>query len=65
MKNIAVFAGTPVLNLVIQQLNSVGNVIDLQMDVHARYDEIEWGIQADKGLGKVQIQAILGWIHYT
>jgi hypothetical protein len=33
-------------DLVIKHLNSIGNVMNLEMNVHATYDNIKWAIQA-------------------
>jgi hypothetical protein len=49
------FAGTQVRDLVVQQLKSIGNVMNLEMNTHAGYDKIEWAIQANEHDGKVRI----------
>jgi len=45
MKCIAMFAGTQVRDLVFQQLNQLGNVMNIQSDAHTAYDELHWGIE--------------------
>jgi len=53
LKCIAMLAGTGVRDLVIKNLNSIGNVVNLEMNAHATYDDIEWTIQANKDHDKV------------
>ena len=52
-------------DLVIDNLNRIGNVMNLQWDAQTAYDNIEWAIHADEEQGKVQIYAVLDWFRYT
>ena len=47
------FAGNEVRDLVIQHVNGIGNVVNLQSDAHAAYDELKWGIEAQDDNGTV------------
>ena len=58
-------AGAGVRDLVVKHLNSIGNVMNLEMNAHSTYDNIEWAIQANQDHDKVRIYATLGWFHYT
>jgi hypothetical protein len=49
------FAGETVLKLVVKELNSISNVMNIEMNAHARYDKIEWAIQAVEDDGEVRI----------
>lgn len=40
------FAGTATRDNVIHNLNSVGNVMDMQQDAHTEYDDFALGIEA-------------------
>jgi hypothetical protein len=46
MKCIAMFAGTQVRDLVFQQLNQLGNLMNIQSDAHTAYDDLLWGIES-------------------
>jgi hypothetical protein len=41
-------------DLVIQRLNGPGNVVNLQRDAHAAYDNLQWGIEAQIDNGTVR-----------
>ena len=58
-------AGPEVRDLVIDNLNRIGNVMNLQWDAQTAYNKIEWAIQADEDRGKVRIYAVLDWFRYT
>ena len=40
------FAGTTTRDLVLSHLNDLGNLMNLQSDAHAAYDDLLWGIEA-------------------
>jgi hypothetical protein len=40
------FAGQATLDLVMQNLNSIGNVMNLEMNAHSEYNDLEWRIEA-------------------
>jgi hypothetical protein len=44
-----------VRDLVVGHLNGSGDVVNLEMNAHAKYDKIEWAIQANEDHGKVRI----------
>jgi hypothetical protein len=44
-----------VRDLVVEHLNGIDNVVNLEMNAHAKYDKIEWAIQANEDHGKVRI----------
>src|ERR1700733_2674779 len=54
------FAGTPVLNLVIQQLNNIGNVMNSEMNAHARYDKVEWWTKQMRIMARYEFRAYWG-----
>ena len=58
-------AGPEVRDLVINNLNCIGNVMNLQWDAQTAYDKIEWAIQANEDRGKVRIYAVLDCFRYT
>jgi hypothetical protein len=58
-------AGQEVRDLVIDNLNRIGNVMNLEWNAQTAYDDIEWAIQADEDQGKVRIYVILGRFRYT
>ena len=39
-------AGSAVRDLVLQQLNSLGNLMNIQSDAHTAYDNLRWGIES-------------------
>ena len=45
MKCIAMFAGTQVRDLVFQQLNQLGNLMNIESNAHTAYGELLWGIE--------------------
>ena len=49
------FVRETVLALVMKELNSIGNVMNIEMNAHIRYDRIEWAIQAVEDNNKVRI----------
>jgi len=51
---IAMLAGTAVRDVVVQQLNGLGNVMNIQSDAHIAYDNIRWGIEASNVDGVVE-----------
>src|SRR5258708_8618205 len=53
MKCIALFGGQAVRDLVLQQLNDLGNLMLIESNAHTAYDEIRWGIEACNENGKV------------
>jgi hypothetical protein len=58
-------AGMNVRDLVVKHPNSIGNVMNLEMNAHSTYDGIEWAIQAVEDHDKVRIYAIPEWFDYT
>jgi hypothetical protein len=46
-------AGPAIRDLVVENLNTPGNVMNLQSDAHSAYDDIEWGIEGRKRGQKV------------
>jgi hypothetical protein len=54
MEYIAMLAGTAGRDLVLQQLNGLGNLMNLQSDAHAAYDNIKWGIEGRDKNGEVR-----------
>jgi hypothetical protein len=40
------FVGQKVLDLVMQELNGIGNVMNVEINTHVRYDKVEWAIEA-------------------
>ena len=57
IKCIAMFAGTAVRDLVTEQLNDLGNVMNIESNAHTSYDDIFWGIEAREENGMVQISS--------
>ena len=53
IKCIAMLTGTAVCDLVLEQLNGLGNLMLIQSDAHTAYDDIYWGIEALNENGKV------------
>jgi len=58
IKCIAMFAGTAVRDLVTEQLNDLGNYINIQSDAHTAYDDIFWGIEAHNENGMVRFSSL-------
>jgi len=48
------FAGSAVRDEVIQNLNSIGNVMNMQQDAHTDYGDLLWGIEAKEEGGQVR-----------
>ncbi|KAF8558054.1 hypothetical protein OG21DRAFT_1405907 [Imleria badia] len=46
LKCIAMFAGADARDDVVSHLNSIGNVMNMQLDAHDSYDKLKWGIEA-------------------
>ena len=47
------FAGPAARNQVIRNLNDIGNVMNMELNAHAFYDDLRWGIKAKEEGGKV------------
>jgi hypothetical protein len=45
--------GDDIRDLVMKNLNTLGNVMNLQSDSHSHYDESKWGIEVQNNCGKV------------
>jgi hypothetical protein len=54
-----VLAGTAVSNLVINELNGIGNVVNMESNAHAGYTDLTWGIEARDNDGTVRIQCYM------
>jgi len=54
IEGIAMLAGTIVRDLVLEQLNDLGNLMNIQTDAHTAYDDIFWGIEARNENGIVK-----------
>ena len=50
-------AGTAVRDLVLEQLNSLGNVMNIEANAHTAYDNIHWGIEASTVDGVVRFSS--------
>ena len=48
------FAGNEARDLDIQYLNGIGNVVNLERNAHAAYDNLRWGIEAQSDDGTVR-----------
>jgi len=47
-------AGTKLRDLVVEQLNGIGNTMDLECNASMAYDDLKWAIQAKENYdGKV------------
>ena len=46
-------AGTAVCDLVLKQLNDLGNLMNIESNGHTAYDDILWGIEAHNENGMV------------
>lgn len=53
IKCIAMLAGTAVCDLVLKQLNDLGNLMNIESNGHTAYDDILWGIEAHNENGMV------------
>jgi hypothetical protein len=40
------FAGTAIRGLVLEQLNSPGNLMNIESNAHTAYDNLRWGIES-------------------
>ena len=49
------FAGPETVKLIAQNLNSIGNVMNLEANTHIAYDALKWGIEAQGPSGNVRI----------
>ena len=47
-------AGPAVRDLILKQLNGIGNVMNIQSDAYTAYDNLEWGIEARNDNGMVR-----------
>jgi hypothetical protein len=47
-------AGPAVKDLILQQLNGIGNAINIQVDAHTAYHNLKWGIEARNDNGTVR-----------
>ena len=47
-------AGPAVRDLILEQLNGIGNVMNVELNAHAAYANFNWGIQAHDYHGKVR-----------
>lgn len=46
-------AGIEVRNLIVEHVNSIGNVVNLERNAQAKFNEIQWAIQANEDRGQV------------
>jgi hypothetical protein len=53
------FAENEARDLLIQHLNGIGNVVNLQSDAHAAYDDLKWGIEAQNDNGMVRTMKLV------
>src|SRR5712671_6818805 len=53
IKCIAMLAGTAVCDLVLEQLNGLGNLMNIGSDARAAHNDIRWGIEASDTNGVV------------
>ncbi|KAF8133266.1 hypothetical protein EV363DRAFT_1397502 [Boletus edulis] len=54
LKCIAMFAGAAAVDEVVHHLNNIGNVMNMEMNAHGSYDNLEWGIEAKEEGGEVK-----------
>jgi len=57
IKCVAMLAGTAVRDMVLEQLNNLGNVMNIESNAHTSYDDIFWGIEAREENGMVQFSS--------
>ena len=50
------FAGAATRDEVIKNLNSIGNVMNLEQNAHKKYDDLYWGIEATEEGGQVRLR---------
>ena len=53
LKCITMLAGPAVSDLVMKQLNGIGNVMNMETNAHAAYNNLKWGIEACNNNGTV------------
>ncbi|KAG6379321.1 hypothetical protein JVT61DRAFT_11778 [Boletus reticuloceps] len=54
LKCIAMFAGAAARDDVVRHLNNIDNVMNMQLDAHASYHHLDWGIEAKEEGGEVK-----------
>jgi hypothetical protein len=54
LKCIAMFAANAARDLVTLHLNDIGNAMNISLDAHEAYDNLEWGIEAREKDGEVR-----------
>ncbi|KAG6379309.1 hypothetical protein JVT61DRAFT_11764 [Boletus reticuloceps] len=54
LKCIAMFAGAATVDEVLHHLNNIGNVMNMELNAHASYDNLDWGIEAKEEGGEVK-----------
>ncbi|KAH9979819.1 hypothetical protein BJV74DRAFT_887892 [Russula compacta] len=54
LKCIAMFAGAITRDVVMNHLNSIGNVMNMELNAHGAYDNFKWGIEAEEEGGEVK-----------
>jgi hypothetical protein len=57
------FAGTATSKLVMDELNGIGNVMNLESNAHTAYDNLIWGIEAQKDGEMVRLQMLTCCYH--
>ncbi len=50
------FAGSAVRDEVIYNLNSIGNVMNMEQNAHTDYDDLLWGIEVKEEDGQVRFR---------
>jgi len=50
------FAGAAARDEVIRNLNSIGNVMNMEENAHKKYDDLYWGIEAKEEGGQVRLR---------
>jgi hypothetical protein len=50
------FAGSAARDEVIYNLNSIGNVMNMQQDAHTDYNDLLWGIEVKEEDGQVRFR---------
>ena len=48
------FAGAATRDDVVRHLNSIGNVIHMELNAHSTYDTLMWAIEAEEEGGEVR-----------
>ncbi|KAH9987610.1 hypothetical protein BJV74DRAFT_841160 [Russula compacta] len=54
LKCIAMFGGAITRDVVMNHLNSIGNVMNMELNAHGAYDNSKWGIEAEEEGGEVK-----------